>query len=360
VTATAGPRPGARNALTDVAGLTVGHHQRRGRGYLTGTTVVLTPPATVAAVDVRGGGPGTRETDLLEPANLVQHVHAICLSGGSAFGLAAADGVMQWLAGRGIGFPVGEQPHEVVPIVPGAVLFDLGRGGRFDARPDAEFGARAAGAARSGTLAQGCVGAGTGAVAGGMKGGLGTASVVLSDGVTVAALVAVNSSGSPFDHRTGELPGAALGLPGEIVELRPPRPAEVAPALAALVLPRPLNTTIGVVATDAALTKAECKRLAMVAHDGLARAVRPAHGLGDGDTFFALATGARPLAVDPEATLHRDTHSRPARLNEVLGAGADCVTRAIVHAVLHATTAGLYRCYADLFPSAVGGRRPRR
>jgi L-aminopeptidase/D-esterase-like protein len=363
VASPAGSVPGPHNALTDVAGLRVGHHQRRGRGWLTGTTVVVTPPSTVASVDVRGGGPGTRETDLLDPSNLVQHVHAVCLSGGSAFGLAAADGAMEWLAERHIGFVVGEQPHHVVPIVPTAVLFDLERGGRFENRPNAEFGRLAAAAARSGRVGQGSVGAGTGAVAGGLKGGMGTASTVLANGLTVAALVALNAAGRVHDPATGVLLAAAFGLDGEFGHLQEPRRAEVAAAAELLVPPRPLNTTIGVVATDAALSKSECRRIAMAAHDGLARGVRPAHGLTDGDTFFALATGDRDLAPDPAAVGEvpfRHPDSRPARLNEVLAAAADVVTRAIAHAALAATSAGGYRSYADAFPSAVGRAMPRR
>jgi L-aminopeptidase/D-esterase-like protein len=362
--AAAGVVPGRRNAITDVAGIRVGHYQRRGGGWLTGTTVVLPPPATVASVDVRGGGPGTRETDLLDPSNLVQHVHAVCLSGGSAFGLAAADGAMAWLAQRHVGFVVGEQPHHVVPIVPAAVLFDLQRGGRFECRPDASFGARAAAAARAGAVRQGCVGAGTGAVAGGMKGGIGTASAVLPDGICVAALVALNAAGRVHDPATGLLSGASSGLGREFANLRRPSRTEVTAAETILQPPVPLNTTIGVVATDAALAKSECRRLAMSAHDGLARAVRPAHGLTDGDTFFALATGARELVpvttgVTGEVP-YRHPESRPARLNEILAAVADVVTRAIVHAVLAATSVGSYLSYQDVFPSAVGAAGARR
>ena len=196
-------RPGPHNDLTDVAGVHVGHYQRRGRGWLTGTTVVLPPPGTVGGVDVGGGAPGTRETDLLDPINLVERVDAVCLTGGSAYGLAAADGVMRWLADRNRGFQVGPEAHHVVPIVPAAVLFDLGVGGRFHNTPDATFGERAAAAARPAKLAQGTVGAGTGAHAERLKGGIGSASVVLADGITVAALVALNSSGNVFDvaHR---------------------------------------------------------------------------------------------------------------------------------------------------------------
>jgi putative pantetheine hydrolase len=210
-----------------VRGLLVGHHSRTTAGWLTGTTVVRAGEyGAVAGGDVRGGGPGTRETDLLKPENLVDRVHAIVLSGGSAYGLAAADGVMARLADAGIGFAVGG-PGEVVPIVPAAVLFDLGRGGSFRATPDASFGAAAYDAARSSTE-QGSVGAGTGAVTGlgtplgAVKGGVGSASAVLESGVTVAALVAVNAVGSAVDPRTGELYGARFGLGDEFAHLTSP------------------------------------------------------------------------------------------------------------------------------------------
>ena len=214
-------RTGSTNSLVDVVGLRVGHVQRVGEGWLTGSTVVLTGAAgAVGGVDVRGGGPGTRETDLLDPRNNVQRVHAVLLTGGSAFGLAAADGVMARLAAAGVGYPVGLEPGQVVPIVPAAVVFDLGRGGDFTARPDASFGGlaydEAAGPGGDAAPVAGCVGAGTGAVAGGLKGGVGSASEVLPDGSTVGALVVVNAVGSTVDLGTGELLGARHLLPGEV------------------------------------------------------------------------------------------------------------------------------------------------
>lgn len=333
-------RAGAHNAITDVAGIAAGHHHRIGDGWATGVTVVLAPPATVGAVDVRGGGPGTRETDLLDPANLVQHVDAVVLAGGSAYGLAAADGVVRWLAERGRGFPVGAQPHEVVPIVPGAVLFDLPVN-RWGNVPDAGFGRAACEAATGGPVAQGCVGAGAGATAGHLKGGIGTASAVL-DGFTVGALVAVNPSGSAVDPADGLPFAAGLGLPGEF-GLRAPSRADVDAAAAWLTAPArssPFNTTLGVVATDAALTRSQCRRLAMAGHDGLARAVRPAHTLFDGDTVFALATGARPVPDEP------------ALLNALAAAAADTFARAVVHAVVCATSVAGLPTYRQLWPSA--------
>jgi L-aminopeptidase/D-esterase-like protein len=294
--------------ITDVAGVLVGHHQRIEPGWATGTTVILFPPGTTGAVDGRGGAPGTRETDLLLPENLVQHVNAVCLSGGSAYGLAAADGVMRWLSERERGFPVGAAPHEVVPIVPAAVIFDLPRS-EWGNRPDASFGYQACEAAGV-EVAQGCVGAGTGAKVGSLKGGVGTASTVV-DGVTVGALAAVNAAGNPIDPSSGDPITAPATDPGT-----------------------PLNTTIGVVAVDATLSKAECRRLAMSAHDGLARAIRPAHTMFDGDTIFAAATGATDLPADPLA--------RAIAVNTLCAAAADVFGTAIWNGIRAATSlAGL-------------------
>jgi len=325
------PLPGPANSITDVAGVRVGHTTRDEPGWLTGVTVVVPPPGTVGGVDVRGGGPGTRETDALDPRTLVTAVDAVVLAGGSAFGLAAADGVMSASHAAGRGWPVGG-PGEVVPIVPAAILFDLGRGGDFTHHPGAADGTaayRAAGEAPQTAPAQGSVGAGTGARAGGLRGGVGTASAVLSTGATVAALVVVNAMGSPVE-RDGTLIGARLGLDGEFEAL--PRPAAAAAAAYWAMLAEAqraarsaMATTIGVIATDVALTKAQCAKLAGVGHDGLARALSPVHTAFDGDTLFALATGARP---------------RPSELDlvELQGVAADCVTRAIVHGLLAATS----------------------
>ena len=308
-------RPGPLNALTDVVGLRVGHAQVG--GGLSGTTVVLAPAdGAVAGVDVRGAAPGTRETDLLRPDTTVQRVHAIVLSGGSAYGLAAADGVMARLEAAGVGFPV---PGGVVPIVPAAVVFDLGRGGVFGARPTAGTGAAAFDAATEGPVAQGVVGAGTGAVVGGRKGGIGTASAVLDDGATVAALVVLNAVGSALDPATGLPHGLRAGLDGEFGSVAPVSPAPP---------PAPIPgtaTTLAVVATDVTLDKAGASRLAMMGHDGLARAVVPIHTVMDGDTIFGLATTARPApTVEQLFALH--------------AAAAEVVTRAVVHAVLAAET----------------------
>ncbi|MFF4247561.1 P1 family peptidase [Streptomyces sp. NPDC001822] len=348
------PVPGPLDALTDVAGIRVGHARAPGARALSGTTVVLAPQGgAVAAVDVRGGGPGTRETDALDPRNLVQRVDAIVLTGGSAYGLDAASGVMAWLEEQGRGVRVGADPAQVVPVVPTACLFDLGRGGDWRARPDASTGRAAVEAAASSEpgspVPEGSVGAGTGAVAGRLKGGVGTASLRLATGATVAALAVVNAAGSVLDPRTGVLYGEyGTGEP----------PAHPDPAVHAAARRRlaeiqeaardgaqgdlPFNTTIAVVATDAALTRAQAQKLAGVAHDGLARAVRPVHLLTDGDTVFTLATGRVPLPPDPVAVL-----------NELLAAGADVLARAIVKAIRAARGAdgpgGSFPSYGELY-----------
>jgi L-aminopeptidase/D-esterase-like protein len=348
-------RPGARNDLTDVAGIAVGHHHRLGRGWLTGTTVVRTPPGTVGSVDVRGGGPATRETDALAPDTLVQEVDAVCLSGGSAYGLDAASGVMSVLADADRGFRVGEGAGRVVPIVPAAALFDLGVGGRFDLRPDASFGRRAAEAARPRRFAQGNVGAGAGATAGVLKGGLGSASVVSEPvGATVAALVALNPAGSPVDAATGRLWAADRLLPGEVPSMRRPSRADVAAYRAAVDAARraPFNTTLVVVATDALLTKTECHRLAVAGHDGLARAVDPIHGYVDGDVVFALASGSAELPAGVEHGPPRPAGERLAALSALGAMAADAVARAAVHATLAATSIADRPSYRDAFPSA--------
>lgn len=340
--------PFQHGSLTDIGGVLVGHHQRTGRGWLTGTTAIIVPAGAVAGVDVRGGGPGTRETDALDPRNLVDRIHAICLTGGSAYGLAAADGVMAELERRRLGVPVGPEPQHVVPVVPAAVIFDLGRGGNFANRPDRSFGERAARTAGR-RAARGAVGAGTGARAGGVQGGVGMASTRVECGdvtIGVAALAVVNASGTLFDPATG-LPWTPP--PG----LRRPTVAErraLADARAAAVAP-PLNTTIGVVVTDADLTRPESGRLAQSAHDGLARAIRPAHSLMDGDTIFGLATARHTIAVGRTGIV-RGPHSRAAQLDELFQAAADVFQTACVDALLTAVSPGATPSYRDLCPSA--------
>lgn len=343
-------------SITDVPGILVGHHARRdhdatvagpaepGRGWACGTTVVLAPPGTVGGVDVRGGAPGSRETELLDPANSVRHVDAVVLTGGSAFGLAAADGVMTWLeeGGRGVQMTGG-----VVPIVPAAVIFDLPVGAWAN-RPTAEFGYAAARAAGT-EVALGCVGAGTGARAGVLKGGVGTASVELGSGVTVGALVVVNSAGSVIDTATG-LPWQAdliaeFGLripPAEQIHDYASRHGEHSP----------LNTTIAVIATDAVLTKAGCRRVAVAAQDGLARAIRPAHTPLDGDTVFVLATGSK--SVEPSADTPVAMLPDTAVVTELGIAAADCLARAVLAGVLAADSLAGIPSYRAMLPAVLG------
>jgi len=306
--------------LTDVPGLLVGH--ATDLEHLTGCTVVLCPgQGCVAGVDVRGSAPGTRETDLLRPGQLVERVNAILLAGGSAFGLAAADGVMRYLEERGVGFAVGVT---VVPIVPAAIIFDL-TVGDFRVRPDAAMGYAACAAANAGPVAEGNVGAGTGASVGkalgptqAMKAGVGSASLRLPDGLIVAALMVVNALGDVIDPATGQIiAGARLpdgGWADTARLLLYGAPAAAAPGH---------NTVIGVVATNARLDKAQANKVAQMAHDGLARAIRPAHTMGDGDTIFALSAG--------EVT---------ADVTRVGQAAADVVASAIGRAVRTATSLG--------------------
>ena len=344
------------NSITDVGGIRVGHHQKLdpdaslGAGWACGVTVVLTPPGTVGAVDCRGGAPGTRETDLLDPANTVRYIDAVLLAGGSAYGLAAADGIMRWLEEheRGVAMDGG-----VVPIVPGAVIFDLPVGG-WGCRPTAEFGYAACVTAASADgvpddAVLGTVGAGVGARAGVLKGGVGTASTTLPSGVTVGAIVVVNSAGEVVDRNTG-LPWMAASI--DEFALTPP-PAEQIDALAGLPSPlEPLNTTIAVVATDAVLSAPACRRIAIAAHDGLARSIRPAHTPLDGDTVFALATGAVevPPPADAPAAMSPET-----RLTAEIGAAAaDCLARAVLVAVLAAESIAGIPTYRGLLPGAFG------
>lgn len=335
-------------SITDVGGIRVGQHHRLdadvtlGSGWASGTTVVLTPPGTVGAVDGRGGAPGTRETDLLDPINSVRHVDAVMLTGGSAFGLAAADGVMRWLEeqGRGVALEGG-----VVPIVPAAVVFDLPVGG-WQCRPTAEFGYAAAQSAGT-EVALGSVGAGTGARVGVLKGGVGTASTMLPSGATVGALVVVNAAGDAVDPATG-LPWLAYQI--EEFGLVPPPADQIAAYADRHIEFSPLNTTIAVVATDAALSPAGCRRIAVAAHDGLARTIRPCHTPLDGDTVFALATGAVEVAPDP--TTPASMSPEVPLITQVGAAAADCLARAVMVGVLAAESVAGIPTYRDMLPGA--------
>lgn len=289
--------PQSDPGLTAVPGLEVGHDTLAERP--TGCTVVLARRGAVAGADVRGGAPGTRETDLLDPSNTVQRVHALVLSGGSAFGLDAAAGVVRYLEEQGVGFDVGVAR---VPIVPAAVLFDLSVGGKPHVRPNADSGYRAARSASEGPVAAGNVGAGAGATVGkiaglarAMRGGLGSASIALPDGLVVASLVAVNAVGDVIDPATGQLVAGVRTADGRA--LADARTLLRTGGFQPLARPGE-NTTIGVVATNAALDKAQARKVAQMAHDGVARAIAPAHTPLDGDTIFALATGDLPGAPD--------------------------------------------------------------
>jgi L-aminopeptidase/D-esterase-like protein len=281
----------AHNNITDVPGIEVGHAQDM--DALTGCTVVICYEGAVGGVDQRGGAPGTRETDLLRPLHMVQQVHAVLLTGGSAFGLDAAGGVMRWLEAEGVGVSFG---GATVPIVPAAVLFDLDLGSS-DARPDAAMGEDACHAASAEPAAQGCVGAGTGAAVGKMfgpdfatKSGMGTAAFDLGEGLIVGALFAVNALGDVVEDDGTIIAGARMPPDGDtFVNTLAMLASE--PGRQILHMASGGNTVIGVVATNAALTKEEANKVAQMAHDGLARAVRPAHTMFDGDTIFALATG---------------------------------------------------------------------
>jgi len=338
----------AMSAITDVGGIRVGQHHRvdadatLGSGWASGTTVVLTPPGTVGAVDGRGGAPGTRETDLLDPSNSVRQVDAVVLSGGSAYGLAAADGVMRWLEehGRGVAMEGG-----VVPIVPAAVVYDLPVGG-WQCRPTAAFGYSAAEAAGS-EVALGTVGAGAGARVGVLKGGVGTASVTLESGVTVGAIVVVNAAGEVIDTATG-LPWQADQVE-EFGLTRPPAD-QIAAFAARNVEFSPLNTTIAVIATDAALSPAGCRRIAIAAHDGLARTIRPCHTPLDGDTVFALATGAVEVPPDPETPASMSPEV--SLITAVGAAAADVLARAVLVGVLAAESVAGIPTYRDMLPGA--------
>ncbi len=355
----------ALGAITDVAGIAVGHAHRidddatvatpeaPGSGWATGVTVVTLPPGSVAAVDVRGGGPGTRETDLLDPVNSVQTAHAIVLSGGSAYGLAAADGVMRGLEDTGVGLLMDDRGG-VVPIVPAAVVFDLPVGG-WRNRPDAALG-HAAFTAAGFSADRGSIGAGAGARAGVLKGGVGTAStrVDLGDGVvvTVAAIMVANPVGDVLDPTTG-LPWDASSDELAAHGLVAPSADEIAALGELRAKATVLNTTIGVVATDARLDPAATRRVAMAAHDGMAHAVRPAHSPLDGDTVFAVATGAVDPPSDPDvpAGMHPAVPSIPR-----IGAAAAVVTRrAIVDAVRSATGVAGIPAWRDVLPSTLGG-----
>ncbi|MCH7745101.1 MAG: P1 family peptidase [Chloroflexi bacterium] len=312
------------SSINDVTGIKVGHYTDRKAA--TGCTVILCEAGAAGGVDVRGSSPGTRETDLLRPMNAINEVHAILLSGGSAFGLDAASGVVRYLEENDIGLHRGEA---IIPIVPAAILYDLGLV-THKIRPGADDGYSACERASDGPIAEGSIGAGTGATVckllgadHAVKGGIGTASIDLGDGLIVGAIVAVNAIGGIYDIDTGEMIAGPREDDG--VTMRESMALITAPGFTRPERPSPSNTTIGVVATNAVLTKEQANKLASVAHDGLAMAIRPAHTMGDGDTMFALATG---------------TLEEEADMNRLCAASALCVGRAIVRGVRNADGIG--------------------
>lgn len=325
-------QPGPKNLITDIAGLQVGNSEDF--DVLTGTTVLLPEKPVTAVADIRGGGPGTREIDVMNPENLVEQVDAIALSGGSAFGLEAASGVMNALSVAGRGFRMGPKN---IPIVPGAILFDLMNGGNKDwgaHTPYDRLGREAV--ANAGTdFLLGNVGAGLGATAGPLKGGLGSASWVTEDGYTVGALVAVNPTGHVVmpDGRTF---WAWYLEHGDEFGGNPP-PTERSVVDPDVAFAEPGNTTIAIVATDATMHKGLLKRVAIMAHDGFARAIRPVHTPFDGDTIFALSTDDRPMP-------------NPQQLSRLGAATADCLARAIARAVYAADDIGGLTSYRSQKP----------
>ena len=325
----------SNRTLTAVSGLKVGHHTLSERP--TGCTVILTEQGAVGGVDIRGGAPGTRETDLLNPTNLVDKVHAIVLAGGSAFGLASADGVVRYLEEKHVGFPTSAG---VVPIVPAAILYDL-QVGKGSIRPGADCGYAAARAATTDPVTEGNVGAGAGATVGklmrsdrAMKGGIGSAAIELSGGLVVAAIVAVNAVGNVMDPATGKFIAGGRTEDGQtIADLRALLRASSGGGPVVIGGGAVENTTIGVVATNATLTKAQATKLAQMAHDGYARSIYPSHLMIDGDAVFALATGARSETPDVSR----------------LGAlAADVMSEAIVRAARAATGIPGYPAARDL------------
>jgi L-aminopeptidase/D-esterase-like protein len=331
------PPASAHRGLTEVTGIKVGHYTMPGRP--TGCTVVLPPAGSIASVDVRGGAPATKEIELLNPVNHVQSVNALVLSGGSAFGLDAATGVMRYLEEHGIGY---DARGIKVPLVPAASLIDLHFGGDYRIRPNAECGYKAAAAASDGPVAEGNVGAGAGATVGklidlehGMKAGLGTSAIALPSGLVVAALVAVNAVGDIIDPATSRVIAGVRTADGKSL-------ADARTLLRAGTAFRPRtgeNTTLGIVATNAKLTKVEALKVAQMAHDGFARAIAPTHTMGDGDTIFAIATG---------------TFTADANVSMVGALAADVVAQAIVRAATEATALGGLPAARDL------GTLPRR
>ena len=354
-------RHGPNNAITDVDGILVGHHQRTDGNHQTGVTVVWAPGQAVGSVHIGGGWPGTINTDVLQPAKAQQKIDVVFMTGGSYYGLRTFGGIMEWLEQGKYGMP--SLPGHVNPLVTGAVVWDLNRGGAFDARPTQEFGVAAMTAARSGSVAQGNVGAGAGTRTFGglaLKGGVGTASAVLG-GITVGVLAVVNAVGTPVDLQDCSLRGTLVNVQNEFAGYRRPSKADCDALKRARNIPvsssgsdidrftvasadagdgsgRHANTTLSVVATNAALTKSQAYQLAVAVNSGNAGVIQPFNTGDDGDAVFAMATGK----VDIDS----------ARFETLLTVAREVAGRSIAHAMLRATSARTLQSYCDALPSA--------
>ncbi|MFP5021739.1 P1 family peptidase [Pseudonocardia phyllosphaerae] len=355
--AAAPARHGAANAITDVPGIRVGQYNRVGGGYATGTSVVWAPDGAVGSAYIGGGWPGTINSDVLQPGKKDQRLDAAVLSGGSFFGLEAYGGVMEWLRGHRHGLVVGPTPDQVDPLVAQAIVFDLARGGRFTAHPDQTFGTKAIEAARTGPVAQGNVGAGTGTISSAkqevgprLKGGVGTASTVLDGGVTVGAVAAVNAIGTPVDAGTCALRGTGQNVGNEFAGYRPPSEQDCAalnartaaaggapPSSRSAPASHP-NTTISVVATDAKLSREQAHELARTLNDGYTDVLRPFNSVDDGDSVFAMSTDK--VAISDE------------QFRQLLAAARGLSGRVVAHAMLDATSTPFAPSYCDALPSA--------
>lgn len=343
---------GANNAITDVDGILVGQYNQVGNGYQTGTTVVWAPEGSVGGVDVSGGWPGGVNTDALHPGKRGQKLDAVFLSGGSYYGLGVYPGVMRWLEDHGYGMQTGPEPDHLNPLVSGAIVYDLNRGGVWKARPDAEFGYKAIDAAKTGPVAQGTVGAGTGTGHGSpsvtdmrVKGGVGTASEVF-DNITVGVIAIVNSIGTTIDDATCIVRGSEINIEDEFAYYIQPTQAEcdavksnkTKAKSSKINTENHANTTIAAVATDATLTIEQANKLAAVVDDGIGLAIIPHNETGDGDSVFAMSTERREIT--------------DAQFEQLLEVASETAQRAVAHAVLHATSAAGMDSYCETFPNS--------
>lgn len=325
---------GIYNSICDVEGILVGHYTDL--KILSGVTTIIAESSATGGVEVRGSAPGTWETDLLNSTNLIEQINAVTLTGNSVYGLDTGVGVRKWLTEKGLGHSIGDLK---VPIAPGAVIFDLNRGESKE-HLSFESGYKACQDAISGKIIEGNIGAGTGAVSGGLKGGIGTASEVLENGITLGAIVVVNSAGKIFYPETGAIFARHLELDFEFGKLK----SDMVLGPPNYIIPSSVgaNTTIGVIATDAKLTKTQANKVAQMAHDGIARAIYPCHTMSDGDTIFVMATGNKNLRNE----------KRSRELTLLGSVAADVFARAIVKGVLAAETVGKYKSYKETYPNS--------